>query len=109
VLSRSASPASWSACVTPSALSSGDHIMPLMAAPYAVAPAAAIRHVAPGSAARPPLASQRPRQRRADPSLQPSSVERPTTFEFVINMNTAKALGLAVPSATRLRADRVIE
>ena len=36
-------------------------------------------------------------------------IERPTTFEFVINMNTAKALGLAVPSATRLRADRVIE
>ena len=36
-------------------------------------------------------------------------MERPTTFEFVINMNTAKALGLAVASATRLRADRVIE
>jgi len=27
----------------------------------------------------------------------------------VINMKTAKALGLAVSSATRLRADRVIE
>jgi len=36
-------------------------------------------------------------------------VERPTTFEFVINMKTAKMLGLAVTSATRLRADRVIE
>ena len=35
-------------------------------------------------------------------------VERPTTFDFVINMKTAKALGLAVSSATRLRADRVI-
>ncbi len=36
-------------------------------------------------------------------------VERPTKFEFVINMKTAKAIGLAVASATRLRADRVIE
>jgi putative ABC transport system substrate-binding protein len=36
-------------------------------------------------------------------------IERPTTFEFVINMKTAKALGLTVPSATRLRADREIE
>ena len=36
-------------------------------------------------------------------------IERPTTFEFVINMKTAKALGLAVSSATRLRADPVIE
>ncbi len=36
-------------------------------------------------------------------------VERPTTFDFVINAKTAKALGLAVSSATRLRADRVIE
>ena len=36
-------------------------------------------------------------------------IERPTTFEFVINMKTAKALGLAVSSATRLRADRVID
>jgi putative ABC transport system substrate-binding protein len=36
-------------------------------------------------------------------------VERPTRFDFVINMKTANALGLPVPSATRLRADRVIE
>jgi putative ABC transport system substrate-binding protein len=36
-------------------------------------------------------------------------IERPTTFDFVINMKTANALGLAVSSATRLRADRVIE
>ena len=36
-------------------------------------------------------------------------IERPTTFEFVVNMKTAKALGLAVSSLTRLRADRVIE
>jgi putative ABC transport system substrate-binding protein len=36
-------------------------------------------------------------------------VERPTKFEFVINMKTARALGLAVPVATGLRADRKIE
>jgi len=36
-------------------------------------------------------------------------IERATTFEFVINMKTARALGLAVSSATRLRADRVID
>jgi len=36
-------------------------------------------------------------------------IERPTTFEFVINMKTAKALGFTVPSATHLRADREIE
>jgi putative ABC transport system substrate-binding protein len=36
-------------------------------------------------------------------------VERASTFEFVINLKTAKALGLALSSATRLRADRVIE
>ena len=36
-------------------------------------------------------------------------IERATTFEFVINMKTAKALALTVPSAIRLRADRVID
>ena len=36
-------------------------------------------------------------------------IERPTTFEFAINMGTAAALGVTVSSATRLRADRVIE
>jgi putative tryptophan/tyrosine transport system substrate-binding protein len=36
-------------------------------------------------------------------------IERPTTFEFVINMKTAKALGLTVSTATRMRADREIE
>ncbi len=36
-------------------------------------------------------------------------IEQPTKFDFVINLRTAKALGLTIPPAVLLQATKVIK
>jgi putative ABC transport system substrate-binding protein len=47
--------------------------------------------------------------RVAKPGELPVEVEQPSRFDLIINLTTAKALGLTIPESFLPRADEVIE